>query len=59
MEYSAKGERRQIEEIVRTMAVEGMMLRGREIKALQSIAVEHTVENIGASLAAVVLWASS
>jgi arginine decarboxylase len=56
MEYSAKGDRRQIEEIVRTMAVEGMMLRGWEIKALKSIAVEHTVENVGAALAAVVLW---
>jgi arginine decarboxylase len=59
MEYSAKGERRQIEEIVRNMAVEGMMLRGWEIKTLKSISVEHTVENIGAALAAVVLWSSS
>jgi arginine decarboxylase len=59
MEYSSKGERRQIEEIVRNMAVEGMMLRGWEIKALKSISTEHTVENIGAALAAVVLWSSS
>ena len=56
MEYSAKGERRQIEETVRTMAVEGMMLRGWEIKDLKSIAVEYTVGTIGAALAAVVLW---
>jgi arginine decarboxylase len=58
MEYSAKGERRQIEEIVRNMAVEGMMLRGWEIKDLKSIAVEHTVGTVGAALAAVVLWSS-
>jgi arginine decarboxylase len=58
MEYSAQGDRRQIEEIVRNMAVEGMMLRGWEIKDLKSIAVEHKVENIGAALAAVVLWSS-
>jgi hypothetical protein len=48
--------RRQIEEIVRNMAVEGMMLRGWEIKELKSIAMEHEVANIGAALAAIVLW---
>jgi arginine decarboxylase len=58
MEYSAKGERRQIEETVRTMAVEGMMLRGWEIKDLKSVAIEYTVDKIGAALAAVVLWSS-
>ncbi len=56
MEYSAKGERRQIEEIVRNMAVEGMMLRGWEIKELKSIAMEYKVAHIGAALAAIVLW---
>jgi len=56
MEYSGKGERRQIEDIVRAMAVEGMMLRGWEIKELKSIAAEYTVANIGTALAAVVLW---
>jgi arginine decarboxylase len=58
MEYSGKGERRQIEEIVRTMAVEGMMLRGWEIKELKSIATDYTVASIGTALAAVVLWSS-
>jgi len=58
MEYSAKGERHQIEEIVRNMAVEGMMLRGWEIKDLKSIAIEHRIGSIGAALAAVVLWSS-
>jgi len=56
MEYSAKGERRQIEETVRNMAMEGMELRGWEIKDLRSVVVEHHVKKIGAALAAVVLW---
>jgi arginine decarboxylase len=56
MEYSAKGEQRKIEEIVRNMAVEGMKVRGWKIKDLKSIAIEHKIEKIGAVLAAVVLW---
>jgi pyruvoyl-dependent arginine decarboxylase (PvlArgDC) len=56
MEYSAKGERRKIEEIVRDMAVEGMKLRGWKIKDLKSIAIEYKIKKIGAVLAAVVLW---
>ena len=56
MEYSAKGERHKIEETVRNMAVEGMKLRGWKIKDLKSIAVEYRIKNIGAVLAAVVLW---
>jgi len=56
MEYSAKGERAKIEEIVRNMAVEGMKLRGWKIKDLKSIAIEYKVRKIGAALAAVVLW---
>jgi arginine decarboxylase len=56
MEYSAKGERRRIEEIVRNMAMEGMKLRGWGIKDLKSIAIEYKIRNIGAVLAAVVLW---
>ena len=56
MEYSAKGDRAKIEETVRNMAVEGMRLRGWEIKELKSIAIEYKVKKIGAVLAAVVLW---
>ncbi len=56
MEYSAKGEQRKIEEIVRNMAVEGMKLRGWEIKDLKLIAIEYKIKKIGAVLAAVVLW---
>ncbi|MEW6374217.1 MAG: arginine decarboxylase, pyruvoyl-dependent, partial [Thermodesulfobacteriota bacterium] len=56
MEYSARGSKAKIEETVRRMALEGMKLRGREIKDLNSIAVEHKVQKVGATLAAVVLW---
>lgn len=56
MEYSAKGKKSQIEEKVRNMAIEGMRLRGWEIKDLKSIAIEYKVKKIGAALAAVVLW---
>jgi pyruvoyl-dependent arginine decarboxylase (PvlArgDC) len=38
------------------MAIEGMKVRGRVIKDLSSIAVEHRVKKVGATLAAVVLW---
>lgn len=56
MEYSARGPKAEIEETVRQMAIEGMKLRGRVIKDLGSIAVEHRVKKVGATLAAVVLW---
>ena len=56
MEYSARGERSKIEEIVRKMAMEGMKLRGWEIKDLKAIVIEYKVKKIGAALAAVVLW---
>jgi arginine decarboxylase len=56
MEYSARGPKAEIEETVRQMAIEGMKLRGRVIKDLNSIAVEHRVRKVGTALAAVVLW---
>ncbi|MGQ9509300.1 MAG: pyruvoyl-dependent arginine decarboxylase [Thermodesulfobacteriota bacterium] len=56
MEYSAKGKKEQIEEKVRQMALEGMKLRGWEVKDLKSIAIEYQVKKIGAAFAAVVLW---
>ena len=56
MEYSSRGSKAEIEEMVRQMALEGMKLRKREIKDLKSIAVEHRVQKVGATLAAVVLW---
>lgn len=56
MEYSAKGDQRKIEEMVRNMAMEGMKLRGWKIKDLKSVAIEYRIKTIGAALAAVVLW---
>ena len=56
MEYSARGTKAEVEEKVRQMAIEGMKFRGREIKDLKSIAVEHRVQKFGATFAAVVLW---
>jgi arginine decarboxylase len=56
MEYSGKGERQKIEEIVRNMAIEGMKLRGWKIKEIKSIAIEYKVKRIGAAFAAVILW---
>ncbi len=56
MEYSARGPKSEVEETVRQMAIEGMKLRGRVIKDLNSIAVEHRVQKVGATIAAVVLW---
>lgn len=56
MEYSARGPKAEIEEMVRQMAIEGMKVRGRVIRDLTSIAVEHRVKKVGATFAAVVLW---
>jgi len=56
MEYSARGSKAEIEETVRQMAIEGMKLRMREIKDIKSIAIEHKVQKVGATFAAVVLW---
>ncbi len=56
MEYSGRGSKAEIEEMVRQMALEGMKLRRREIKDLKSMVIEHKVQKVGATLAAVVLW---
>lgn len=56
MEYSARGHKKEIEEIARHMALEGMKLRRQEIKDLKTVAIEYKVKKIGAALAAVVLW---
>ncbi len=56
MEYSSRGRREAIEEIVREMVKEGMKLRGWPIKELTSIGIEYEVKKVGAALAAVVLW---
>ena len=56
MEYSARGRKKDIEEIVRNMAKHGMELRGEKIKEIKSISTEHKVTNIGTAFAGVVLW---
>ena len=56
MEYSAKGPKEEIEETVRQMAIEGMKVRGWEIRDLQSVGSEHTVKKVGTAFAALVLW---
>jgi arginine decarboxylase len=56
MEYSAKGPKEEIEEMVRQMAIEGMKLRGWEIRDLQSVTTEYRIKKVGAAFAAVVLW---
>jgi arginine decarboxylase len=56
MEYSSQGRKQDIETIVRHMAEQGMILRGQEIREIQSISIEHRVRKIGAAFAGVVLW---
>ena len=56
MEYSGTGPSEEIEQICRDMAVHGLGMRNLEIGSVQSVAVSHHVENVGAAVAAVVLW---
>lgn len=56
MEYSARSTKAEVEEMVRHMAEEGMKMRGKPIKAITSMAVEHRVQACGCAFAAVVLW---
>ena len=41
---------------MRKMAEEGMKTRGKKIREIKSVAIEHRVERCGAAFAAVVLW---
>jgi arginine decarboxylase len=56
MEYSARGRKDDIEEMVRRMAEEGFKMRGRKLREIKSIAIEHKVQSTAAAFAAVVLW---
>ncbi|MEW5802633.1 MAG: arginine decarboxylase, pyruvoyl-dependent [bacterium] len=56
MEYSAQGRKQDIETIVRHMAEQGMILRGQDIREIQSISIEYRVKKIGAAFAGLVLW---
>jgi len=56
MEYSAQGDKEEIELIARNMASEGMKMRQQEARKIKSISAEYTVRKIGAAFAAVILW---
>lgn len=56
MEYSAHGHKSESEDIVRSMAAQGMEMRGYEIASLESLAIEHRVLRKGCVIAAVLLW---
>ncbi len=56
MEYSARGHKEEVEQIVRNMAAQGIKMRGLKIKEIKSIAKEHTVESTGCVWAGVILW---
>jgi arginine decarboxylase len=55
MEYSARGQREDVERIVRSMAEEALRYRDYELKEVLSIAVQHRVDTIGAAFAGLVL----
>ena len=56
MEYSAQGDKEEIELIARNMASEGMKMRQQEARKIKLISAEYTVRKIGAVFAAVILW---
>lgn len=56
MEYSARGHREEADEIVRSMARQGLEHRGLELDRIESIATQHRVGRIGSAFAGVVLW---
>ena|SRR5947209_1368732 len=56
MEASGPGEPEEMEAIVRRMLNESFMRRGLELETVTVRSVRHTVESVGASVAAVVLW---
>lgn len=54
MEYSAEGVKEQVEAVVVEMAREAMASRRLVVRSIESIAIEHVVEVVGATFAAVV-----
>jgi arginine decarboxylase len=56
MEASGPGEPAEMETIVQRMLDESFMRRGLELETVTVRSVSHTVEKVGASVAAVVLW---
>jgi arginine decarboxylase len=56
MEYSAPARKDIVEKHVRAMAEKGLEKRHLKIKEIKTVAIQTTVESIGAAFAAVVLW---
>ena len=54
MEHSAASTKDEVEQKVIWMAIEGMKSRGLDVACVESIGVEHVVETVGATFAAVV-----
>ncbi|RKX70517.1 pyruvoyl-dependent arginine decarboxylase, partial [candidate division TA06 bacterium] len=56
MEYSSRGKKENVENIVRKMAEEGMKVRNENIKDILIKSIEFNIKHIGTAFAAVVLW---
>jgi arginine decarboxylase len=56
MEHSGPGEPEEMEVVVRRMLRESFMRRNLELETVIVRSISHTVERVGASVAAVVLW---
>ncbi len=56
MEYHAHGHREDAESVAQRMAGEGLRARGWHQARIQSVSIEHRVEQIGAVFAGIVLW---
>ncbi len=56
MEHSGPGTPEEMEAVVRKMVDESFMRRGLELERVIVRSASHTVEHIGSSVAAVVLW---
>ncbi len=56
MEYSSRCIKNASEEKVKSMAIEGMTYRKKDIKDILVISSEHKVEKIGAVFSGVLLW---
>lgn len=56
MEFEDHSKLENVEEIVRQMVIDAFETRGRALKEINSIGIEHKVENCAATFAAAVLW---
>lgn len=56
MEYAGYCQASQAQQVVEKMIREAFDRRGKELEEIRSKSIEHTVENAGAAVAAVVLW---